>query len=126
MDNIEQPDGIVITISRAQIAEHGYRHWLRNFLEAMEPRHEVDEFYCMRVSNQPKAKDLQYVYLCIGGKIRWRAYYGGSSGPRTIKFTDDREMSGRAWIYIGGPVTRAPHVIKRQGTQGFRYTKKLF
>lgn len=121
----EYPDGIIITISKDQLI-NGYRHWLRNFLEAMEKSIQTDICYCLRVANQPQKENLQYVYLCLGGKIRYRGYYGGSSGPREIKFTDGRVLSGKAWVYLAGPVKRAPQPVIRKGFQGFRYTQKLF
>ncbi len=121
---IEQPDGIIITISKDQLV-NGYKHWLTNFLDAMASSIQTDICYCLRVANEPK-QNVQFVYLCLGGKIRYRGYYGGSSGPREITFTDGRVISGKAWIYIGGPVKRAPSPVIRKGFQGFRYTKKIF
>lgn len=126
---MQPPDGIVITISKSMIGDNGYRHWLRNFLEAMkESEKSTDWFYWLRAGNRPKADvQLQYVYLCIGGKIRFRAFYAGSHGPREMQFVNhSKPMFGKAWITIAGPVERPPHPIVMKGFQGFRYTQKIF
>lgn len=129
---IEQPDGIIITVGAKMYGdkEHGgYRKWLRNFLGAMEiSASSEDWFYWFRQGNQPKASDtLQYVYLCIGGKIRYRCFYAGSKGPGAMQFTNHtEEMFGKAWVLVAGPVERAPFKIEMKGFQGFRYTEKLF
>jgi hypothetical protein len=124
---IEPPDGIIITVSQSMIGPNGYRHWLRNFLEAMADT-EDDRFYWFRQGNRPKDdRSLRFVYLCIGGKIRYRVFYAGSEGERTMKFDNrEDELHGKAWILTAGPVVRAPRVIKRQGFQGFRYTQEIF
>lgn len=125
----ERPEGIIITIGAKILGDHGYRHWLRNFLEAMK-RSETDDdwYYWLRQGNQPKAdSSLQFVYLCIGGKIRYRCYYAGSKGAGAKLFEGrDREIFGKAWVLIAGPVERAPFKIERKGFQGFRYCQKLF
>lgn len=124
----EPPEGIIVTIGAKMIGAHGYRHWLKNFLAAME-RSESDDDYCywLRQGNQPTYPDLQYVYLCIGGKIRYRAFYAGSMGTREMQFDNKpHPIFGKAWIMISGPIVRAPYKIERKGFQGFRYTEKLF
>lgn len=125
----EPPEGIIVTIGAKMIGEHGYRHWLRNFLEAMDKSgNGEDWFYWLRQGNQPKADaSLQYVYLCIGGKIRFRCYYAGSVGHAEKQFENhDHPMYGKAWVLVSGPVARPLHPIIRKGFQGFRYTEKLF
>lgn len=126
MDRL-QINGIIVTVG-AKMLENGYRHWLEGFLSCMEASAAgEDVFYWLRQGNQPKMDGtLQYVYLCIGGKIRFRCLYGGSRGPREVEFNDGRKMSAKAWIVLSGPVTRPPRPIKKQGFQGFRYTEMLF
>lgn len=119
------PDGIIVTISAKMYGTHGYRHWISNFLDAMK-RHDDGIFYWLRCGVQPKVQDLQYVYLCIGGKIRYRCYFGGSRGAGTKEFMDGRVMDGKSWLVLSGPVEKAPTRIERKGFQGFRYTEKLF
>lgn len=120
---IEQPDGIIITVSAGMIGKNGYRHWLRNFLYAMAKENYT---YHFRQGNQPK-KDVLYIYLCIGNAIRFRINYVQSVGPSDCLFDGhDELMSGKAWVIGTGPLVRAPHKIKKQGFQGFRYTKKIF
>lgn len=122
------PEGIIITVSAGMIGDHGYRHWLRNFLESMK-KSEFDPHwhYWFRTSNKPKSDStINYVYLCIGGKIRYRCFYGGAMGEKTMTFSDGKTIHGKAWIMTSGPIERAPYVIKKQGFQGFRYTEKIF
>lgn len=129
---IEHPEGIIITIGAKMYGdkEHGgYRRWLRNFLQAMDYSVDNPQFcYWFRQGNQPKASDtLQYVYLCIGGKIRYRCFFAGSRGACSMQFENHtEEMFGKAWVMVAGPVERAPFKIEMKGFQGFRYTHKLF
>lgn len=123
----EPPTSLIITISKGMYQEKGYRNWLRNFLEAMtEEASEKGTHYWLKLGSQPRMPDLQYVYLVIGGKIRFRCYYGGSQGAGGVKFNDGREMFGNAWLVCAGPVTRPPHPIKMNGFRGFRYSQTLF
>ncbi len=119
---IEQPDGIIITISAAMLKERGYRNWLRNFQYAMEG----DNLYYMKQGAQPK-HDILYVYLCIGGKIRFRATFVESYGARELTFGNGETMSARAWIVMTGPIVKPrKETFVKKGFQGFRYTEKLF
>jgi hypothetical protein len=118
-----QPDGIIITISAKMLKEKGYRNWLRNFLHAMR---QEDCTYWMRQGAAPK-HDILYVYLCIGGKVRFRANFAGTeSGHKT--FDGGKKMYARVWIVLCGPLERPPRkqepILK--GFRGFRYTQKLF
>jgi hypothetical protein len=124
MEPVSQPDGIIITISKSLIKQRGYRVWLQDFMAAMEG---VDQgsTYWLRLGNVP-TKDVLYVYLCIGNRIRFRATFVSSSGPRFIEFDDGRKMAGNAWVCMCGPVVKAPGMFPRKGFQGFRYCEKLF
>lgn len=124
----QAPEGIILTVSSGMIGDNGYRHWLRNFLHTMERNAAgADWYYWMRSSGQVKQdKHILYVYLCIGGKIRYRCIYAGCQPGSTITFSDKRTITAKAWILLAGPVERAPYVIKKQGFQGFRYSPKLF
>jgi len=122
MNMIQPPDGIIITISREMLKEKGYRNWLRNFYKAME---NDGLTYWMRQGVKPK-HDVLYVYLCIGGKIRFRANYVGPYGPGWMKFSDGKKMYAPAWVALCGPVVKAPFNIPWKGFRGFRYTEKLF
>lgn len=119
-----QPDGIIISISAKMIKERGYRNWLRNYLSAMD---RDDMYYYMRQGNQPK-REVQFVYLAIGGKVRFRSYFAGSRGAGLMTFTDGKQLFGNAWVILAGPVERAPKgmTFPFKGRQGFRYTEKLF
>lgn len=121
---IEPPEGIVITISKAMLKERSYRAWLKDFMRAMSS----DEIsYWMRTGTQPKhVSALQYVYLCIGNTIRFRANYVMSHGAGQVKFDSGTEMFANAWIVMAGPVVRPVVKIPYKGFRGFRYTPKLF
>lgn len=125
MEINEPPEGIIITISAQMLKERGYRNWLRNYLDAMSRPDE--KTYYMRQGARPRLDSgLSYVYLCIGGRVRFRSYYGGSLGACSVSFDDGRVMSARAWVLLAGPLERTPHEIKMKGFRGFRYTQKLF
>lgn len=131
---IEPPEGIIITVGAKMWGHHGYKVWLTNFLECMKKSEDLDEryIYHFRQGNQPKAgQSLRYVYLCIGNKIRWRVFFAGSTGPRTLELmtTDGngtKIIDGNAWIMVAGPAERAPFKIEMKGFMGFRYSAKLF
>jgi hypothetical protein len=126
LTDVAPPDGIIITISEKMLKEKGYRNWLRNFLDAMRRE---DWIYSMRQGARPRLADnIQYVYLCIGGKVRFRAFFAGTSGPCWKKFHDGKQMFARAWVELAGPVERPPRgrEPKMKGFRGFRYTQKLF
>jgi len=117
-----QPDGIIITVSASMIGANGYRHWLRNFLAAMD---DDGMTYWFRQGSQPK-KDVLFVYLCIGGAIRSRVKFVMGTGPMNKTFDDGQSMFGKAWIVVTGPVERPPNKIPMKGFRGFRYTQLLF
>lgn len=123
MDRIrlERPEAITITVSSQMIGANGYRHWLGNFLEAMD----AGGIYAFRLSSRPKYTPLS-VYLCIGGKIRFKAICVDVINAGTRIFDDGRELYGKAWVLICGPVVRPRRPIPRKGFQGFRYTENLF
>ena len=118
---IEQPEGIIVTISNSMLKK-GYRHWLKNFLNAME---QDDMTYWVKVGNKPK-HDILYVYLLIGGKIRFRTNFVMAEGAMEKEFDNGDTMFSKAWIIITGKVTRPTTPIPMKGFQGFRYTQKLF
>lgn len=122
------PEGLIITVSQGMIGDNGYRHWLRNFLETMARNAEGEDwYYWLRIGGKVKQdRHMQYVYLCIGGKIRFRCIYAGCEPGGIKRFDDGKVISAKAWLLVAGPVERAPYPIKRQGFQGFRYTEKLF
>ena len=120
----EPPEGIVITISQGMLKEKGLSNWLRNFLKCMN-REQCS--YWMRQGVKPKMADhLMYVYLCIGGKIRYRANFAGTCGPKYMVFDDDKGMYAKVWIVMTGPVVKPDVEVPWKGFRGFRYTQKLF
>jgi len=118
------PDGIIITISQGMLKEKGYRNWLRNFLDAMGKE---EWTYWMRQGVKPKlAEHLLYVYLCIGGKIRYRCNFVSAEDGSEKTFANGDSLYAPAWIVMCGPVERPSHDIPWKGFRGFRYTKMLF
>jgi hypothetical protein len=114
-------DGIIITISAGMLKKNGYRIWLRNFLWCME---QDDCTYWMRQGAKP-TREILYVYLCIGGRVRYRVNFVGTEGPCYKSFCEEL-MFVRAWVLLAGPVVRADRIITMKGFRGFRYTEKLF
>ncbi len=121
MNLTEPPEGIIITISQSMLKEKGYRNWLRNFKQAMESEQMT---YWMRQVAKPK-RDILYVYLCIGGKVRFRAFYAGTDSGHMI-FSDGKEMFAKTWIIMCGPLSKPDYIVPMKGFRGFRYTEKLF
>lgn len=114
-------EGIIITISQQMLKERGVFNWAREFLETMNNE---EWSYWMRQGAKPK-RDINYVYLCIGGKIRYRAYFAGTE-TGWMTFENGEEMYGKVWIIMAGPVEKPIHPIPMKGFQGFRYCEKLF
>lgn len=121
----DQPEGIIITISQQMLKEKGVRRWTRSFLEAMANEGWT---YWMRQGAMPK-RDINYVYLCIGGHIRYRAYFAGTrSGEVELQSSPGiyERMTAKAWILLSGPVEKPHTPVLLKGFRGFRYTTKLF
>lgn len=104
------------------LKERGPKNWLKDFLHAMS---NVDAgwTYWMRTGSKPKY-DFLYVYLCIGGKVRYRANFVESHGAGYMSFDNGKTIHGNAWIVMCGPLVKGNHPMK--GFQGFRYTETLF
>lgn len=68
---MEQPEGVIITVSAAQFKEKGLRNWVRNFKRAMN---EGDLSYWFRQGNQPK-QQVESIYICIAGRIAYKITY---------------------------------------------------
>ena len=105
------------------LKEKGYKNWLKNFLDAMNQDGWV---YYMRQGARPKI-DVLYVYLCIGGKIRFRTQFAGTTrGDMT--FSDGKQMFAKVWVMLVGPLVRPRRGDEptMKGFRGFRYTHKLF
>lgn len=118
----DRPDGIIITIGSAWLKERGVRNWYKDFMQAMTCE---DGTYWIRQGTKPQY-EVMYVYLCIGGLIRYRCNVVGYYGEETVEFSDGSTMSAKAWVVVTSPMVKAPHRIEWKGFQGFRYTHKLF
>lgn len=119
------PDGIVITWSKEMI-EEGYgtlKKFIEHFKQSMQ---DEESWWLQKCKNKPK-HDVAYVYVIFGGRLRYRAQYGGwDSGITTVY--DDHGPKEVNWnrIIMTGPLVEAPEKIFRKGFQGFRYSTKLF
>lgn len=130
MEKHERPDSLILTISESMYKPYGYRRWLHNFKQTMQ-LYDYGEgmTYWLRIGAQPtRDKDLQFVYLCIGGEIRYKVFYAGCQatpeGFKTLyRGHQPVEINGKYWIVISGPLTEVPKTqrIKKQGFRGFRY-----
>lgn len=120
--DIEPPEGIIITISQAMLKEKGVANWTRNFLRAMRSENCA---YFMKLGSRPKYEVL-YVYLCIAGKVRYRANFVESHGPGEFTFQGGKTLYGNAWVVLAGPLSIPHKPIVMKGFRGFRYTHKLF
>lgn len=122
----EPPEALIVTIGRDMIqAQGGYRMWLQGFMECMAG-YEDGHYYCLRSSNPPKRTDVQWVYLIVENKIRFRINFVIATGPEERTFDNGNTMWAKGWILIAGPITRPPRPIPMRGFQGFRYTQKIF
>ena len=124
---MDKKDNIIITIGKSMWKDKSYKNWLNNFLQCMTI---PDCSYWLRQGNQPKKQPLQYVYLCIGDRIRFRAHFVESHSAGWVQFYDGaggfKKLFGKAWIVICGPVEKPLKPIYKKGFQGFRYTEPLF
>lgn len=108
------PDAVIITVAASTLkAQGGYRQWLRGFTYILSQEDGV----AYRHGN-PKY-EVQYVYICVGGKVRFRANF---------VMVGESPASGKKCILMCGPLVHAPkgHQPLMKGFQGFRYTTKLF
>jgi hypothetical protein len=119
---MERPDGIIITISQEMLKEKGLKNWLQNFYNCMKCEGCA---YYMRLGTIPK-QEVLYVYLLIGGKIRYRALCVGYEKDKTIRFDNGKEMYAKAWVTLTGPIVKPKVPVERKGFRGFRYTELLF
>ena len=73
------------------------------------------------ISAKPK-HDIQWAYIVIGGKVRWRARVAGyeyEEGEKT--FSDGHKVKGKLWILLFDfEQLPRPHQ-KMKGFRGFRY-----
>ena len=111
---VEEPDGIIITVAASTLLHHGngnarrgYKVWLSNFMTRLSDANGV-----AYRNGRPK-RDVLYVYIVVGNKIRLRVNFAGVD-------------SALGRIIMCGPIVRPVQPVPLKGFQGFRYTHKLF
>lgn len=72
---------------------------------------------------------VKYCYLVFQGKIQYRTEIARFERNKSMEFNDGgitRVFRHKNWVWLQGPVERAPRDIPRKGFQGFRYSEWLF
>lgn len=127
----QPPVALVITWGASMIAaKGGAERFARHFLREMKDDNNV---WLNKCTNKPK-HEVQYVYIIVGGKVRYRLLYAGWQPgiPTEINTTASQSFSTREWVWwprivLAGPVVLAPREIPMRGFQGFRYlTEPLY
>lgn len=124
-DSSIRPEGIVVTFGAEMMEmKGGAKAFIRYFLKWMA---DEESLWLHKCKNRPKHDDLLYVYVIVGGYVRYRLYYGGyEAGGADISGPNGTESISWSRVVMSGPVERAPYKIKFSGFQGFRYCTKLF
>jgi len=132
------PEGIVITWSDDLINQ---RHGLKEFCRIFEESMQRDEALWYNKALRSPKHDINYVYIIVSGKLKYRCYYGGFSTdhkPSRLKEVGKpidqwQHFSWALWhtvlfphIILAGPVKVCPFERQLKGFQGFRYCTKLF
>ena len=110
-------EGIYVTLGAAQLKEKPYRKQVESFLQC-----DGENFvFNWALHNKPK-KQFTWVYIVIGGKVRWKARFVDWDTDNEHKtFSDGRRFSSTHWmILIDFEQLPRPHELKK-GFQGFRY-----
>jgi hypothetical protein len=127
-----QPSAIVKTFPVHFFRDISPREFVRGFVIALnDPEHET--VWWSMMGNRPK-QEVQYCYIVIGNRVRYRASVGWFEGPYDYPnelpgfktFGDGRTLYSRYWMALTGPVIKAPERIPMRGFQGFRYCDILF
>lgn len=126
------PDGkieaILITVPAKFFKEYpGGEVQFRNVIERMNV---TDRYRWGNTcgSGIPKIP-VKFCYLVFGGKVQYRTEIFGFDRKRSMTFNDGgirRTFERKNWVWLQGPVERAPRDIPRKGFQGFRYSGWLF
>lgn len=113
---------ILITIGKKTIDAQidGYR----SLVKAFEKSTGDGGFFWWRCSNLPRtpAQEIEYVYIVLGGRIRWRARVLDYHGPGWIAFDDGRDIFSKGWMQLFDFERLArSEQTKRKGFQGYCY-----
>ena len=92
----------------------------RKLVEAFEKSDGDKAIFWWRAHMKP-IREVRFVYIVIGNKVRWRASFIGMEPGGEKTFDDGRIIYARNWMLLCGFTKMIDPVEKRKGTQGFRY-----
>lgn len=122
----EPTDSILVTLSKATIAEYGRQTYQRGigFSRIIKDWLAADGengTWSYKLANAPKM-EIVWVYWVIGGKIRWRSRVLEIHRNKTIQFSNRSEpMFAKVWLEMFDFEKLPRPYIERKGFQGFRY-----
>jgi len=102
---------------------YGMDRFIEHFWK--RPNEDDGYYFFFSLSGKPRYNVLHF-YLLFDKQVRYRANIIKVEGESTKVLGPGRTMYGRAWVFVGAPVIKAPHVIPMTGFQGFRYTEGIF
>jgi hypothetical protein len=137
------PDGIVITlpvnflwdlgmaasclaklegVSKKGLILRGYRMLLQKMKYVID--HPDNSYWMHSMGSKPNI-EFEYVYFTVLGFIKWRGNVLRWEDGHEKKFDDGRKRTAKHWLYVCN-IINAPTYFPYKGTQGFRYTQKIF
>lgn len=135
------PDGIVITFPVQFLKDLSYTKYpevvqigiktriVYGLRELSRKMNDVisnpDSGYWIHSMNTRPTVDIEFVYITVLGRILWRGNCLGFEPGGEKKFEDGRKRTAKNWLLIGN-IIPAPGEFRFKGTQGFRYTDKIF
>ena len=109
-------DSIYVTLGANQLKDKPYKKQIIEFMKCDG----VNSIFNWKMSNRPK-KEFVWVYIVIGGKVRWRARFVEWRRADEVDLDDGRRLKGKWWmILIDFEKLPLPYE-SRKGFQGFRY-----
>lgn len=143
----QPPDGIVVTLpvvflldllsdtekrswehsssgvpSQKVLIQRGYKKLVKEMKWIMK---DPDDCYWMHSLGTKPTLEVEYVYMTVLGKIKWRGNILRWEPGHTKNFPDGRKCTAKHWLYLCN-IIPAPADFPFKGCQGFRYTHKLF
>lgn len=118
----DQPTGIIRCLPIAFLREAGGDEYLERVINLMNAGRWT---YYVSLPGKPRI-DVLHFYLCIAGRVRYRANIIGYDSAGTRKVASGKNFSAKCWVNLGPPVVAPPHEWPLRGFQGFRYTEELW
>lgn len=139
------PDGIIVTLpvqflldlaesrvglrnefgmryTRKENVLHGYRQCCKEMKSVMK---DPDQNYWIHSMPVRPTLSFEFVYFTCLGSIGWRGNLLEWKPGGTLSFPDGRHNTAKHWMLVCNLID-APGYIPFKGSQGFRYTSKLF